>query len=173
MSRPKKSRRYGVDVLSIKLVKLAVVINQDDRLHGLLGNGVVTYAVMREVVKDFESEKAARGRDVGVPIENGAIDDFDVVFVSARRRRFRQLRGLKRSEGGRDLDDFELGPVVDFWVEIANVVEDVEHHGSVPGADLVDDEVVVGVIGELVVGDEVTGDSLAIIGAEELGWRMP
>lgn len=58
-------------------------------------------------------------------------------------------------------------------MEVADVVENVEHESSVPRAQFVDDEVVVGVVGELVVCDKVAGDGFAVVGAEELGWGVP
>ncbi len=58
-------------------------------------------------------------------------------------------------------------------MEVADVVEDVEHEGSVPRAQFVDDKVLVGVVGELVFGDEVAGDGFPVVGAEELGWSVP
>lgn len=58
-------------------------------------------------------------------------------------------------------------------MEVADVVEDVEHKGSVARAQFVDDEVLVGEVGELVVCDEVAGDGFPIVGAEELGWSVP
>ena len=36
---------------------------------------------MAEVVEDFEGKKVAGDGDVGVPGEDGAVDDFDVVSV--------------------------------------------------------------------------------------------
>ena len=80
---------------------------------------------------------------------------------------------MQGSEVGGDFDDFEFGASVDVGVEVADVVEDVEHEGSVAGAHFVDDEVVVGVVGKLVVCDEVAGDGFAVVGAEELSGGVP
>ncbi len=58
-------------------------------------------------------------------------------------------------------------------MEVADVVEYVEHEGPVPCTHFVDDEVVVRVVGELVVCDEVAGDGFAVVGPEELGGSVP
>ena len=58
-------------------------------------------------------------------------------------------------------------------MKVADVIKNVEHKGSISCAHLVDDEVVVGVVGELVIGNEVAGDGFAIVGAEELGRGVP
>ena len=58
-------------------------------------------------------------------------------------------------------------------MEVADVIENVEHQRSVAGAHFVNDEIMVGVVGELVVCDKVTGYGFAIVRAEELGRSMP
>ena len=128
---------------------------------------------MWEIVEDFEGEEVAWRGDVGVPGEDGAVDDFDVGGVAARGGVALQLAGLQGGERGGDFDDFELGAGVDVRVVVADVVQDVEHEGSVAGAELVDYEVVEGVVGEFVVGNEIAGDCLAVVGAKELGRGVP
>ena len=128
---------------------------------------------MGEIIKDFESQKVAGSGNIGIPGEDGAVDDFDVVGVASRRRCTGELGGLQGSEIGRDFNNFEFCAVVDARVEVADVVEDVEHEGPISRAHFVYDEVVVGVVRELVVCDEVSGNGFTIVGAEELGGSVP
>lgn len=85
---------HGIDVFGVEFVKFAVVIDQDGALEGVLRDGVVADAIVREVVEDFKGEKVARQGDVGVPGEDGAVDDFDMVGVAPRGRRTGELGGL-------------------------------------------------------------------------------
>lgn len=124
---------------------------------------------MREVVKDLESKEEAWVRDVGVPVEDALVDDFDLVRVSA----LGCFLALDGGEGGADLDYAVLCACVDVGVGVVDVVEDVGHHGAVSGAHLVDDQVAVGEEGEFVVLDEVSGDGFAVVGLEELGGGVP
>lgn len=80
------------------------------------------------------------------------------------------LQGGKRRG---DLDDVVLGASIDLRVNLADVVEDVEHEGAAAGAHLVDEQVVVRVRGQAVVGDEVARNGLAVVRAEELRGRVP
>lgn len=84
----------GVDVFGVELVKFAGVVDKDGALEGVFGDGVVADAVVREVVEDFKGEKVAREGDVGIPGEDGAVDDFDMVGVAPRGRRTGELGGL-------------------------------------------------------------------------------
>ena len=56
---------------------------------------------------------------------------------------------------------------------VADVVQDIEHEGSVARAELVDYEVVEGMVGKFVIGDEIAGNCLAVVGAKELGGGVP
>lgn len=80
---------------------------------------------------------------------------------------------LQSGKGGADLYHAVFGARVDVGVGGADVVEDVGHHGAVPGAHLVDCEVAVGEEGEFVVLDEVAGDGFAVVGLEQFGWGVP
>lgn len=128
---------------------------------------------MRKIVEDFEGEEVARRGDVGLPGEDGAVDDFDVGRVAARGGVAVELAGLQRGERGGDFDDFELGARVDVRVVVADVIQDVEHEGSVAGAEFVDYKVVEGMVGKFVVGDEIAGDCLAVVGAKEFSGGVP
>ena len=81
--------------------------------------------------------------------------------------------GLQGSKVCGDFNDFEFRAGVNLGVKVADVVEDVEHESSVTSAHFVDDEVVVGMVGKLVVCDKVAGDGFAVVGAEELGGGVP
>lgn len=56
---------------------------------------------------------------------------------------------------------------------MTDVVKDVKHEGSVAGAHFVNDEVVIGVESELVVGHHVSCNGLSVVGAKQLGRRVP
>lgn len=142
-------------------------------MQGGLGERVVADAVVREIVEDFEGEEVAGRGDVGLPGEDGAVDDLDVGSVAARGGVALELAGLQGGERGGDFDNFELGARVDVRVVVPDVVQDVEHEGAVAGAEFVDYEVVEGMVGEFVVGDEIAGNCLAVVGAKELGRGVP
>lgn len=82
----------GVEVGVVEVVEVAFSVDEDAGLEGLLGAHVVADAVVREVVKDLEGEEeAGRGNGFG-PVEDGPVDDLDVLPVAAlggggRRRR--------------------------------------------------------------------------------------
>lgn len=67
----------------VELVKISLVVDEDGTLHDLLGRGIVADDIMGEVVKDFHCEEEARGRDVEGPVEDGFVDNFDLVGVTA------------------------------------------------------------------------------------------
>ena len=73
-----ETRGDGVEVWDVEFVEVAGRVDEDGALEGFFGEGVVTDGVVGEVVEDFEGEHVAGGGDVGVPGEDGAIDDFDV-----------------------------------------------------------------------------------------------
>jgi hypothetical protein len=80
---------------------------------------------------------------------------------------------LQIGELGGDLDDVISCPLVHFGVAVPDVVQDVQHHGSVSGTHLIDIQVVVGIRTVLVVLDKVPGDRFAIVRREKLGRSMP
>ena len=125
---------------------------------------------MAEVVDDLERDEEARLRDELAPLEDALVDDaqaLGVLGVAARRGTL-QPRQLRRY-----LDDGVARAGVDVGVGGADVVEDVEGEGGVAGAELEDDEVAVGVEGDLVVGHEVAGHCLRVVGPEELRRGVP
>lgn len=163
----------GIELAGVDLVELAFVVDQHGPLEGFFGGGVVADGVVREVVEDFEGDEEARRRGVCVPVEDGAVDDFDAVAVVSGGRGSGQLSLLERGQGRGDFDDFEFRACVNFWVGLADIVEDVEHQGSIAGAELVDYQVMVRVKGEFVVGDEIASNGLAVVGSEELRGGVP
>ena len=62
----------------VVLVELAVFVDQDRALQGLLGVGVVADGVVPEIVDYFEGEEEAGLRDGLGPVEDGGVDEFDV-----------------------------------------------------------------------------------------------
>lgn len=150
-----EARRHRLDVGGVEFEEIAPAVDEHGALQRGLGEGIVADAVVREIVEDFESEEIARSGDVGLPGEYGSIDDLDVGRVAARGGVTVELVGLQGGERSGDFNDFELGARVDVRVVVANVVQDIEHKGSVAGAEFVDYEVVEGVVGEFVVCDEV------------------
>lgn len=168
LSDTQEALHDGVEQRGIKLEEIAVDIDHDVALQGAVV-AVVADHVVREVVGDFEREEEARVGDVGGPVEDALVDDLDLVRVGG----LGGVGALQARESVADLDDAVFGARVDVGVGGADVVEDVAHHGAVAGAELVDDEVAVGEEGELVVGDEITADCLAVVRLEELGRRVP
>lgn len=152
----------------VELEKVAVGIDHDVALQRALV-AVVADHVVWEIVDDLEREEEAWVGDVGLPFEDALVDDVDLVGVRA----VCGVRALRVCEPVADLDDPVFGPRVDVGVGGADVVEDVAHHGPVAGAELVDDQVVVGEEREFVVGDEVATDGFAVVRLEELGGGVP
>ena len=173
MADAEEARGDRVNISGIEFIKVACGVDEDVALEGLLGERIIADGVMGEIVEDLQGQEVAGRRDVGFPGEDGAVDDFDVVEVAASGGSAGKLGGLQRGEGGGDFDYFEFGTWVNVWVQVADVVEDVEHEGAVAGAEFVDDEVVVGVVGELVICDEVASDGFTVVRAEELGRGVP
>ena len=164
---------HRVDVLEEELEELAVAVDQDGRLQRLRGQRVVADAVVPEVVDHFQCQKPARLGDQRVPVEDGTVDDLDVLRMAARLGGPAELAGLQVGQSRGDFDDFELRVAVDFRVHVADVVEDVQHQRAVSSAHLVDDQVVVGMVRELVVLHEISGYGFAVVGAKELRRCVP
>lgn len=93
--------------------------------------------------------------------------------MTSRGGRGCELGSLAGSECGGDLDDFELSALVDVRVAFSDVVEDVEHEGSVTRAKLVDDEVVERVMSEQVICNQIAGYCFAVVGTKELRRGVP
>lgn len=94
VAHAQEARGDRVDVFGVKFVKFAAVVDEDGALEGIFGDGIVADAVVREVVEDFEGEEVAGDGDVGIPGEDGAVDNFDMVGVAPRGRRTGELGGL-------------------------------------------------------------------------------
>lgn len=80
---------------------------------------------------------------------------------------------LQIRQGRRNLNDVVPRAGIDLRVNLANVVEDVEHQCAASSAHLVDEQVVIGICRQTVVGDQVPSDGFAVVRAEQLGGRMP
>lgn len=83
-----------VEGLGVELEEVAGAVNQDGGLHGLARPGVVTDAVVGEVVENFEREEPAWFWYKAVPVEDGLVDDLHVLCVAAGFGGFAELRGL-------------------------------------------------------------------------------
>ena len=142
-------------------------------MEWFLGEGVVSDDIVGEVVEDFHGEEEAGRRDVLVPSEDRAVDDLNLVDMATRFGRSEEVVLLHCSERGRNFNDVELRTCVDLGVDFADVVEDIEHKGTSSGSHLIDEEVMVGISRQTIVIDEVPGDSLAIVRAEELRRGVP
>lgn len=94
VAHAQEARSDGVDIFGVEFVKVAVVVDENGALEGFFGEGIVADAVVGEVVEDFEGKKVARRGDVGVPGEYGAVDDFDMSGMAARRSSASNLRIL-------------------------------------------------------------------------------
>ena len=94
MPHPQEARRHGFDIGGVEFEEVALAVDEDGALQGGFFEGIVADAVVREVVENFEGEEVAWGGDVGLPGEDGAVDDFDVGGVAARGGIAVQLAGL-------------------------------------------------------------------------------
>lgn len=166
MSHPQETFSYGIDLLSVKLIELAIFIDQNYSLMRLFRERVIADSVMREVIENFQSKEVAWCAHIHVPIEYGAIDDFYMSRMATSRGGGCKLRSLAGSQGGGDFDDFELDAFIDIRMNISDVVENVKHQGPISSAKFVDDEIMEGMMSEHVVCDQVTGYGFAVMGTK-------
>ena len=96
-----------------------------------------------------------------------------MVGMSARRSGGSQPGGLEGGQGRGYFDDFELRSGVNVWVEITDIVQDIEHQCAISSAHFVDYKIVVRMVGEFVVCNEISGDGLPIVRAKKLSRCMP
>ena len=83
MSHSQKPRRHGINVLGIEFPEIATIVDEHGTLEGLFGEGVVAYTIVSEIIKDFEREEVAGRRHVGIPGEDGAIDNFNMICMTS------------------------------------------------------------------------------------------
>lgn len=170
---PEVTRGHRIQHGAVELKEVVGFADQHDGLHGRLSRQVVADGVVGKVVEDLERQEEAWGRDRLRPVEDGLVDDFHLVEVAAAGGRPHQRRVLDFGQRVADLDDLVLRARVHVRVHVADVVEDVEHERAAAGAHFVDDQVVVRVRRQFVVGHKVAGNGLAVVRAEELRRRVP
>ena len=73
---------------------------------------------------------------------------------------------LTPRERRRNLDDTILRLGVDLGVGIAYVSQCIEHEGAIPGADFVDDEILVGVMVSFVRSEYCRGECAGVVGLQ-------
>jgi hypothetical protein len=56
---------------------------------------------------------------------------------------------------------------------VPDEVEDVQHQRTVPSAHLVDDQIMVRVEGQFVIGDQVARDRFSVMRPEQFGRSVP
>lgn len=173
VSYAKEACDHGIDIAGVEFVEIAVVVDQDVALERGFSEGVVTEAVMSKVVEDLKSKEEAGRGNIGVPVKDGAVDDLDLVQMATGGGRTLQMVDLQGGKGGRNFDNTELGALVDLGIRVADVVQNVDHQGPVSGAHLVYKQIVVGILRQLVIGDEISRNGLAIVWTEQLGRSMP
>lgn len=93
--------------------------------------------------------------------------------MTAASRDCTEITALNLRQGGRHLYDSILCPLIDFRNGALNVVQNIKHQRAVSGTHFIDNKVFVGVDRQLVVCDQVSCYSLAIVGREHLGGRVP
>ena len=165
--------RHRVNLPGVEFEKVSLIVDEDGALQWLFGGGIVADTVMGEIVKDLEREDVAGCTDVDVPREYRLVDDFHMLGVTSGRGRPGELCRLQRCERSGYLDDFELRSVIHVRINVADVVQHVQHQRSVSRAQLIYYEVLRRVVRELVVGDKVSRNSFAIIWPKELSRGMP
>ena len=157
----------------IELVEVSSTIYEDSSLEGLFSKWIIPDTVMGKIVKDFESQKVARRWHIGVPIENRTVDNLYMVGMPTRRGGASQLGGLEGGKGRGNFDNFKLCSRINIWMEITDIVQDVEHQRTISSTHFVDYKIMVRMVGEFVVRNKVSGDGLAVIWAKELSRCMP
>lgn len=70
-------------MLGIEFPEITTVVDEYGTLEGLFGERVVAYTIVSEVIEDFEREEVAGRRHVGIPGENGAVDDFNMICMTS------------------------------------------------------------------------------------------
>lgn len=153
----------------VEFMEVPLLVNHYDTLQGPLRLRVVTDHVVREIVEHLEREEEAGIRNVSIPVKYALVHDLNLVRVWT----LRCLYTLQFRKRRRNLNDSVFCTCIDVGIRIADVVQDVTHHGTIPGAHLVDDEVVIGEERQFVVLDKVPRDGFAIVGLEELCGCVP
>lgn len=144
--------------------ELAAGIDNDMGLVWRASLEVVLQSIVRKVVEDLKGEEVAGRRNISVPVKYRAIDNLDFVGVSSCIRRVPKTLLLQVCKLARDLNDLVLGPLIHLWVDVSDVVEDVQHHGTITSSHLVYDQIMVRIAIVLVVFNEISRDRFAIIG---------
>lgn len=166
LTHPEKPRGQGIKVEAIELVELAAGIDKNSALLRQSCLVVVANGIMAEIVENFQCQKEARGMHVGVPVENGRIDDLHVSHMPGRIDRVLQALALELREIWRYLYDLELGSMVHVMVSVADEIQDVEHQRAIPCTHLIYDQVMVRVQGQLVVRDEISSNCFSVVGTK-------
>lgn len=83
MTDAQEARGDGVDVRAVKLVHLALRVNEDHALHGRLGGRIVANRIVRKVVKDLHGQEEAGCLHGRRPVKDAAIDNLDEGRVAA------------------------------------------------------------------------------------------
>lgn len=151
LTDPEEARSQWIEDCAVEFMKFSVRVDKDASLLGQLGFVVVADGIVCEIINDFQCEEEAWRVHVCVPVEDGTINDFDVVKVPTRIERVLQVLHLKTRQGRRNLNYLELGPLVHFVVCIADEIQDIQHHCPVSCSHLVYYQVMVRVERQLVV----------------------
>lgn len=128
---------------------------------------------MREIVYDFEGKKEVGFWNESIPFEDGFVDDVDVLEVVCEVWTMPQTGVLHIRQRSTDLDDAELGAMIDFNICFADVVKDIAHERAVSCTDLVYDQIVVWEESVLVICNKPSGYCFSIVWSEQLGRCMP
>lgn len=151
LSDTQESSRKRVELGVIVFVELARFANHHAALLRHLRLDVVANGIVREIIEHLHGKEKAWRVYVRVPVKDGSIDDLDVVQMTCCVERLFQILELEVGEGGRNFDDSELRALVDLVVCVADEVQHVYHERTVSGTHLVDNQVMVGVEGQLVI----------------------
>jgi hypothetical protein len=176
----------------VQLGVVASRVNSYDTLMRLVVNRRVAHNIVREVVlrrpkrsalgapllrertsthQYFHGEEEARFWDHPLPVKDAPSQHLDLVGVTlALRRPLERSLAVSSScpallqtlQPLTNLDNAIPSALVDLGLLVGDVVEDVAHEGTVSGSNLVDDEVLVGVEVELVLGDEEARDGSTV-----------
>ncbi|KAL8967864.1 MAG: hypothetical protein Q9183_002728, partial [Haloplaca sp. 2 TL-2023] len=60
----------GIYLFRIEFIEVADTVNEHHALKWLLRKRVISNGIVREIIKDFESDKIARCPNIDIPVED-------------------------------------------------------------------------------------------------------
>ncbi|KAH0374014.1 hypothetical protein KCU65_g319, partial [Aureobasidium melanogenum] len=117
--------------------------------------------------KSENSKKSPFASMRAEPWRGSSVKGSNLVGVTLCLGVLHQLASLDRGQSRRDFNNAEAGASIDFRICLTDVIEDIHHQSSVSGTHFVDEKVMVRIQLQLVVCDQMAGNSFTIVWAEE------